>query len=119
MVADIDGSDRNVIAKGSCSGWLGGARWVSSREVVAYATKRVGPGDFRTNLVLVNVVTGQRTRLTHSGIVSFFSADPGSNRVAFSRAGVRGFTIIDLDGGAPVHLRRGYLPHLSGDRGTL
>ncbi len=119
VVADIDGSDRRVAAKGSCDGWLGGARWVSSHEVVAYATKRVGPGEFRTNLVLVDVVTGERERLTHSGVVSFFSADPRSNRVAFMRDGVRGFTILDLDMCCPVHFRHGYLPHLAGDRGTL
>lgn len=119
IVARIDGSDRRVVAKGSCSAWLGGARWVSSREVVAYVTRLVSPGKFTSNLVLVDVITGLRTKLTRSGVVRYFSADPGSNRIAFSRSGVGGFAIIDLDGGDPVRVRKGSLPHLSGDRATL
>ena len=119
LVADADGSGRHVFAEGSCDGWLGGTRWVSSHEVVAYATRRIGPGDFTSDLVLVDVSTGHRTRLTHSGVVSFFSVDPARNLVAFTRSGVAGFTILDLDGGEPVHVHAGELPHLSGDLGTL
>ena len=118
MVSDIDGEHRKVVAHASCDGWLSGARWVSSREVVGYTTRRLGPGRYATDLVRLDVVTGNRTRLTSSGAVWFMSVDPLRRLVGYAQNGVSGFTLLDLDTHTRVRVA-GQVPHLSGDLGTL
>lgn len=118
MIGGIDGSHRRLVAHASCGGWLNGARWVSSHELVAYTNRRVGPGSYVTDLVLVDVTTGERTRLTRSGHVSFFSVDPLRRVVGFEQQGVWGFTLLDLDTRSRARIV-GDQPHLSGDLGTL
>lgn len=70
-------------------------------------------------LVLVDVTSAERRRLTRSGRVTFCSTDPRSGRVAFEREGRAGYIIIDLATFGRTTVAAGDLPHLNGDTTLL
>ena len=116
FVESSRGRGRRALTNGSCDRWFTNARWVSPESVVAYRTSRVR-GELVTDLVMINVATGDKRRLTRSADVVQFSA--GEGRVAYSRANVEGFTILDVVTGRTVVVPEGDYAHLTGDRTTL
>lgn len=118
MAVPTAGGDATRLYRGRCAGWLHNPRWASPTQVVAYRTSVLGD-TYRTDLVLVDVTTAERRRLTRSGRVTFFSTDPRSGRVAFQREGRAGYTIIDLATFGRTTVATGDLPHLNGDTTLL
>ena len=116
VVESTRGGNRRVLTGGGCDRWFTNARWVTTDSVVAYRTSRVG-GELESDLVMINVDTGARRRLTTTADVVQFSA--GEGRVAYSRAGVDGFTILDVVTGRRVAVAEGEFAHMTGDRTTL
>ena len=115
-VESARGRNRRALTGGSCDRWFANARWVTPDAIVAYRTSRVR-GELVTDLVMIDVATGERRKLTRSSDVIQFSA--GEGRVAYSRAGVDGFTILDVVTGRTVVVGEGEIAHMAGDRTTL
>ena len=116
VVESTRGGNRRLLTGGDCSRWFTNARWVTTDSVVAYRTSRID-GELVTDLVMINVDNGARRRLTRTADVVQFSA--GEGRVAYSRAGVDGFTILDVVTGRTVVVPEGDYAHLTADRTTL
>lgn len=118
VVARVDGTRRRVLTTGSCDEWISNPRWINQHEVVAYHQRRNTGRAFDVDLVAINTRTGEQRSLTSSHKVSYFSVDPGTERIAFERLDTSGFSVIGLNGGRK-RFRTGAFPHMAGEPGTL
>jgi dipeptidyl aminopeptidase/acylaminoacyl peptidase len=118
VVERVDGTGERILSSGSCDAWLSNPRWINDTHVVAYRQRRTTGREFDVDLVLVEAATGVQRALTGSGMVSFFSVDPATGRIAFERLDTDGFNVIDLAGNR-TRFARGAFPHMAGEPGTL
>ena len=117
MTARPDGTHRRRVVAGSCDKWLHNPRWISSTLLVAYQTRQLGPGDYSTKLVLVDVTTGAVEPLARTANAEVFSVDPVKGLVGFGKAGK--IYVVRLDGSLPKKIGNGYIPVMNGDHQTI
>jgi hypothetical protein len=117
MTARPDGTHRRRVVAGSCDKWLHNPRWVSSTTLVAYQTRQLGPGDYATKLVVVDVTTGAVAPLVGTANAEVFSVDPVKGLVGFGKAGK--IYVVRLDGSLPKKVGIGYIPTMNGDHQTI
>lgn len=118
LVVSSDGGEAARLFRGSCRQWLHNPRWVSPTEVVAFRSTVAG-GSVTTDLVLVDVTTGERRRLTRTGDIAFFSTNPRTGLVAYETGAAGGYTLLDLPTNPRTTVAQGDLPHLNGDTTLL
>jgi putative cell wall-binding protein len=108
-----------VVLTGSCAQSYYNPRWLDEDRIVVHRLTPRGALDFRSDLVLVEVATGQTRLLAPDLAPGPASVSPSTGKVAYVSRGqdmTGGFTILDPASGRRQEIGEGYRPKLVDDR---
>lgn len=116
QIVSRDGQQRRTLLDGSCAGYYTDPRWLSEDTLAAVRMTRVGRGRYATQLVRVDVRTGEVRDIDVGGQVGAMTVAARSGLIAFQhRDAERGFGVYDVSRGVVTTFDGGWLPQLAGE----
>lgn len=122
VVVDSDGTNKEVIAHGSCSDvFYDDPRWLDDDTLVARLSTHVEGQELRNSeLVLIEVADGSVSpAFTSTKRVGSFSVSPSLGLIVFDDFVNGGVWVYEVGAGETLVSSDGFYPHLSGDHRTL
>ena len=114
LKAAVKGARRTTLLDGSCALFYTEPHWVSDGTLAAVRLTQVAPGEYESDLVLVDAATGAVTVLSGAGDVFALSTSSSLGLAAVMR-GSGGVDLWDIASATSVHVGDAFAPKTAGD----
>jgi dipeptidyl aminopeptidase/acylaminoacyl peptidase len=97
-----DGANLQTLKRGTCAVFYTDPKWVSADRLLAtrFTERPAGSGDYRRDLVAIDVPSGQVSVVAELGDLVFFTCSPSRQEVAYVRErDESGFSLLNLQTG--------------------